>query len=54
MHSILRQQAAQFVAVGGCGCLLTHNCIFTMNSIISQCIRTNSPPSHQKSAMLSL
>ena len=24
MHSILRQQAAQFVAVGGCGCL-THN-----------------------------
>lgn len=20
MHSILRQQAAQFVAVGGCGC----------------------------------
>ena len=22
MHSILRQQAAQFVAVGGCGCLI--------------------------------
>ena len=23
MHSILRQQEAQFVAVGGCGCLLS-------------------------------
>ena len=24
MHSILRQQEAQFVAVGGCGCLCCH------------------------------
>ena len=41
MHSILRQQAAQFVAVGGCGCLchsfciIPHACYFAKHK---QCI----------------
>lgn len=31
MHSILRQQEAQFVAVGGCGCLLGYTYIIQYN-----------------------
>jgi len=29
MHSILRQQEAQFVAVGGCGCLTYFNLVIS-------------------------
>lgn len=46
MHSILRQQAAQFVAVGGCGCrvyaycycklLLQNVSIYTKNTSASR------------------
>ena len=43
MHSILRQQAAQFVAVGGCGCLSHSYCISTIKIMDSQYMRTNLP-----------
>ena len=33
MHSILRQQEAQFVAVGGCGCLTFINNSYIMRFI---------------------
>gem|GEM_PF-4473464 len=37
MHSILRQQEAQFVAVGGCGCLLCYYFNNTMQSNKCKC-----------------
>lgn len=35
MHSILRQQEAQFVAVGGCGCpyVLFHSMYYSQQTI---------------------
>ena len=40
MHSILRQQAAQFVAVGGCGCRIMHTYIIRCKAAECKYART--------------